>query len=433
MINKTIYDNYIRILKSELIPAMGCTEPIAVAYAAARARKTLGSKPEHISVRCSGNIIKNVKGVTVPNSGGMRGVEAAAVLGAVGGDSDKKLEVLCDVTEEDRMESNRLLKQSGYCVCVLAENVDNLYVEVSVFAGDDSASIEIQGKHTNISKIVRNGEILFKDTQKTRKSELPGGDRSLLNVWHIYEFTNEFTVEDIYDTIKMQIEYNTAISNEGLQCLYGAQVGRTLLEEYGQEDVAIRACAKAAAGSDARMSGCPLPVVINSGSGNQGIAVSVPVIEYAREWKVSEEKLYRALVLANLISIHQKRYIGDLSAYCGATSAGCGAACGIAYILGGSYEDICNTITNSIATIGGMICDGAKSSCAAKIAAAVETAITAYKMSARGRVFQPGEGLVEDDIERTIQNFGTVGREGMRKADSDILRLMCNSYEIAGN
>ena len=215
------------------------------------------------------------------------------------------------------------------------------------------------------------------------------------------------------------------ISDEGLRFPYGAQVGRTLLEEYGEQNVAVRARAKAAAGSDARMSGCPLPVVINSGSGNQGIAVSIPVIEYAREWDTANEKLYRALVLANLISIHQKRFIGDLSAYCGATSAGCGAACGIAYLKDARYQEICDTITNSIATIGGMICDGAKASCAAKIAAAVETAITAYKMSIQKRVFQPGEGLVEDDIEKTIRNFGIVGREGMRETDVDILKLMC--------
>ncbi len=420
--NKKIYDNYVWILQSELIPAMGCTEPIAIAYAAAKAREVLGKEPEHISVRCSGNIIKNVKGVTVPNSGGLRGVEAAAVLGSAGGDAEKELEVLSDVSDSDREKTKQLLDRKGYCVCTLAENVDNLYVEVTVFADKEQALAEITGKHTHISRLEKDGKLLFEDP--FQKADLKG-DRSLLNVKQIYEFANVVDLNDIHDLISRQIEYNTRIAEEGLRVPYGAQVGRTLLEEYGDDKVLVRARAKAAAGSDARMGGCPLPVIINSGSGNQGITVSVPVIEYAREFKLTEEKLYRALVLANLISIHQKRFIGDLSAYCGATSAGCAAACGIAYLQDADYTRICDTITNTIATIGGMVCDGAKSSCAAKISAALEAAITACHMSGNGRVFQPGEGLVEDEVEKTIQNFGKIGREGMRETDLDILNLMC--------
>lgn len=424
MKDKKIYDNYVQILQGELVPAMGCTEPIAISYAAAKARAVLGKRPDRVSVRCSGNIIKNVKGVVVPNSGGMKGIKAAAVLGIVGGAADKELEVLSDIDQQDIETTRYLVEQKGYCTCGLAENVDNLYIEITVFSGEESAVVVIQGRHTQISRIEKNGHAIF-SLQETKGTISEKGDKSLLDVKHIYEFANDVEMQDIYDIITLQISYNTMISDEGLQSSYGAQVGRTLLEEYGEQNVAIRACAKAAAGSDARMSGCPLPVVINSGSGNQGITVSVPVIEYAGELDVGEEKLYRALVLANLIAIHQKRFIGDLSAYCGATCAGCGAACGIAYLNGAGYQEICDTITNSIATIGGMICDGAKASCAAKIAAAVETAITAYKMSAQGRVFQAGEGLVEDDIEKTIQNFGLVGRKGMRETDLDILRLMC--------
>lgn len=424
MTDKKRYDNYVRILRNELVPAMGCTEPIAIAYAAAKTREVLRTKPEHVSVRCSGNIIKNVKGVVVPNSGGLRGIRVAAVLGVVGGDAEKELEVLNGITKEKIEEAKELSGRKGYCECGLAENVDNLYIEIKASAGGETAEVVIQGAHTHIARIVKNGGVLYEDAGKS-KAEPAGGDKSLLDVRHILEFTNEFKIEDIYDIITRQIEYNTVISDEGLERPYGAQVGRTLLEEYGDRSVAIRARARAAAGSDARMNGCPLPVVINSGSGNQGITVSVPVIEYARELRVSEEMLYRALVFSNLISIHQKRFIGDLSAYCGATSAGCGAACGIAYLKGAGYQEICDTITNSIATIGGMLCDGAKASCAAKIAAAVETAITAYTMSAQGRVFQAGEGLVEDDIEKTIQNFGMVGREGMRETDIGILKLMC--------
>lgn len=424
MIDKKRYDNYVQILRNELVPAMGCTEPIAIAYAAAKTRDVLGRKPEHISVKCSGNIIKNVKSVVVPNSGGLRGIRVAAVLGIIGGHAEKELEVLNGITKEEIEEAKELSGQQGYCDCGLAENVDNLYIEIAATTGDESAEVVIRGTHTHIARVAKNGGVLYEDAEKS-KGETEAGDKSLLDVRHIFEFTNEFKIEDIYDIITRQIEYNTLIANEGLKRPYGAQVGRTLMEEYGDQNVAVRARARAAAGSDARMNGCPLPVVINSGSGNQGITVSVPVIEYARELRAPDEKLYRALVFSNLISIHQKRFIGDLSAYCGATSAGCGAACGIAYLNGADYQEICNTITNSIATIGGMICDGAKASCAAKIAAAVETAITAYKMSAQGRVFQAGEGLVEDDIEKTIQNFGMVGREGMRKTDIDILKLMC--------
>ena len=424
MIDKQIYENYIQILRNELVPAMGCTEPIAIAYAAAKARSVLGEIPEHISVRCSGNIIKNVKGVIVPNSGGLKGMKAAAVLGVVGGDPGRKLEVLNSVKKQDIEKTKQLTEQKGYCTSELAENVDNLYIEISVYYKDKSAKVTVRGKHTNICKIEKDGCTVFSYDGKDEAEALKG-DKSLLDIRHIYDFTNEVEMKDIYDIITLQINYNTMISDEGLRFPYGAQVGRTLLEEYGEQNVAVRARAKAAAGSDARMSGCPLPVVINSGSGNQGIAVSIPVIEYAREWDTANEKLYRALVLANLISIHQKRFIGDLSAYCGATSAGCGAACGIAYLKDARYQEIGDTITNSIATIGGMICDGAKASCAAKIAAAVETAITAYKMSIQKRVFQPGEGLVEDDIEKTIRNFGIVGREGMRETDVDILKLMC--------
>lgn len=424
--DKTIYDNYLAILNSELIPALGCTEPIAIAYAAARARAVLGCLPEHVEVSCSGNIIKNVKGVTVPNSGGLRGIDVAAVLGIVGGRPERELEVLQGVTPADIEETKRLVAQPDYCACHLIEGVENLYIIVAVFAGAQNARVEIKTKHTHVTRIEKNGEVLFSQ-EDVQQQNSAAGDRSLLSVRKILEFADALDVEDVRAPLSRQLAMNDAIAEEGLRHPYGAQVGRTLLEEYGSADVSVRARARAAAGSDARMSGCSLPVVINSGSGNQGIAVSMPVLEYARELKVPEEKLYRALALANLISVHQKRFIGSLSAYCGATSAACGAACGIAYLYGASYEEICLTITNTIATIGGMVCDGAKSSCAAKIASAVDTGITAFQMSRHGRGFRAGEGLVEPDVEDTIQNLGRMGRDGMKETDIEILKMMIES------
>lgn len=417
--NREQYDNYIKILRSELIPAMGCTEPIAVAFAAAKAREVLGCLPEKMVARCSGNIIKNVKSVVVPNSGGERGIEAAAVLGASAGRADLGLQVISQVTQEEIDRAKALLAR-GICTCQLAEGVDNLYILITVEAGDQSASVEVSTKHDHISKIVKNGAVLL---EEPAVQTAVSGDKSQLNLKDILEFANTVELEDVRDVLETQIQYNSAISQEGLTNDWGASVGKSVLESEGNSTLQ-RARAAAAAGSDARMNGCALPVVINSGSGNQGITCCMPILVYARELGSSQEQLLRALTLANLVAVHQKRYIGNLSAYCGAVSAATGAACGIAYLQGADYDVIGSTIINSIGTTGGIICDGAKSSCAAKISAAVEAAVLGYEMARRGRRFQFGEGLVSGDYEETIRSIGCVGREGMKSTDVTILNLM---------
>lgn len=428
-----IYDTYVAILNEELVVALGCTEPIAIAYAGAKIREVLGCKPEHLVVYCSGNIVKNVKGVTVPNSGGQKGIAAAAILGVLGGDAAKELAVLESVQPEHIEEGKRLL-QSNYCDCELIENVDNLYILIKAVAGNDSAEILIKDYHSNITKIVKNGKVLFsRDDEHNNSNASSEGnrpDKSLLNVKDILEFANNVAIEDVQAVLDKQIQYNMAIAEEGLANSYGASVGQTLMADFDHSNVKIRAKAMAAAASDARMSGCPLPVVINFGSGNQGITVSVPVIEYARYYNIRAEKLYRALVVSNLIAIHQKRFIGSLSAYCGAVSAACGSGAGIAYMMGMNYEDICNVITNSITNVGGVVCDGAKPSCAAKIAISVEAAIMALHLSKYHRVFQSGEGLVKDDVEKTIASVGRMGRVGMKSTDIEILNLMLDKVEL---
>ncbi len=423
MMEKKLYDTYMTILKSELVTALGCTEPVAVAYASAKARQVLGRMPEKCVVSCSSNIVKNVKGVTVPNSGGLKGIEAAAVLGLVGGDPDRKLTILEAVSGEAR-EATRQLLQEDFCRCVLLEEVPGLYIVVALSAGDETTEVVIRDYHTNIVSIAKNGREIFTAEDKCWAEVNPGPDKALLNVRDILTFASEVEMKDIKEVISRQIEYNSIISREGLSRPYGVQVGRSLLADYGENDVRVRARAAAAAGSDARMSGCALPVVINSGSGNQGITVTMPVVEYAKEYGLEQEKLYRALVVSNLVAIHQKKYIGSLSAYCGVVSAACGSGTGIAYLLDYSYEEICDVITNTIATIGGMVCDGAKPSCAAKIAAAVDTAIMALGLSRKKLVFQPGEGLVKEDVEKTIASIGHMGREGMKTTDTEILRIM---------
>lgn len=424
-----IYQSYLEILKEELVPALGCTEPIALAYAAANAREVFGRMPERMDVFCSGNIIKNVKSVTVPNSGGMHGIEAAAVLGAVGGRADKKLEVLEAVTEEERKQVRALLDHN-FCTCHLQEGVENLYIRVEMTGKGHCAKVTISGQHTHIEQVEKDGKILYADMQVNEEPQEPD-KRNLLNVKDILSFADLVRMEEIEEVIGRQVEMNTAISEEGLRNHYGAEVGRTLLAVYG-DDIKVRARAKAAAGSDARMNGCSMPVIINSGSGNQGMTCSLPVIEFAKEWKVSKERMYRALVVSNLIAIHQKKYIGSLSAYCGAVSAACGAGAAITYLYGGDYGAVSNTITNTIANMGGVVCDGAKSSCAAKIASAVDAAIMAHMLENADHCFHPGEGLVRENVEDTIQSIGYVGRVGMKDTDVTILNLMIGNREDDG-
>jgi len=418
-------ENYLAILTRELVPALGCTEPIALAYAAAKAREVLGTFPEHITVACSGNIVKNVKGVVVPNSGGMRGIHVAATLGVVGGEPARELQVLESVTEADIEETRRLLAED-YCECTLAEGVENLYVSVEVFAGGHSASVTIKDHHTNITEIRRDGEVVFTGTAAESAADAPDYDAMTLE--GVLEFAETVDVRLVAETLQRQIDMNSAIAETGLKGDFGANVGRTLLECF-PDVVDIRARAKAAAGSDARMNGCALPVVINSGSGNQGITASLPVAEYAAELGATKEQLYRALLVSNLCAVYVKHFIGSLSAFCGAVIAAGGAGAGITYLMGGDHGQIENTIVNTLADVGGVICDGAKSSCAAKIASAVDAAILSAKMSMRGRNFRPGEGLVSHLAENSIRNFGYVGRVGMKQTDIEILRTMLRDKE----
>ena len=430
--DKKIYDTYVRILTEELVPALGCTEPIALAYASAKAGETLGTFPEHLTVACSGNIIKNVKGVTVPNSSGMKGVEAAAVLGLTGGDPGQALEVLETVKEEDINRTKELINE-GFCDCVLKEGTANLYIEARAVCKGEEALVVIEDEHTNITRIEKNGRVLYlKEKTKTETSEVPdkeAADKSQLNLEDIITFADEVRLEDVKNTLERQIKYNMKIAEEGLKNPWGAQVGRVVLEEFG-DDVKWRAVAKAAAGSDARMSGCSLPVIINSGSGNQGMTCSLPVIEYGRALGKTEEEIYRALCVSNLTALNQKRYIGSLSAYCGAVCAAAGAGAGITYLHGGTLEQIENAVVNTIADAGGIVCDGAKPSCAAKIATALQAAILSHKMAMRGLTFGRGEGLVMDCPEDTIKAVGYVGRAGMKQTDVEILNLMIGKTKI---
>ena len=423
--NKEIYDTYVQLLKEELVPALGCTEPIAIAYAAAKAREVLGCMPEKVSLQCSGSIIKNVKGVTVPNSGGLKGIEVAAMLGIVGGDVNRELEVLQTIKPEHIEQTKELVSQ-GVCHFGLANTTENLYILVEVVGGDHTAEVEIKSSHTNITKIVKDGQIQFirDEVQTVSFSGKEKLDKDLLNVKDILTFANEVDIADVEETLNRQIVFNSAIAKEGLTHNYGANVGKNLLKHCGNDDIRIRAKAMASAGSDARMSGCAMPVVINSGSGNQGMTVSLPIIEYAKEMGASHEQLIRALTLGNLIALHQKRYIGALSAFCGAVCAGAAAGAGIAYLHGAGYEEICRTITNTLGSVGGIVCDGAKPSCAAKIAASVEAAILGWDMSKEGDTFADGEGLVKENIERTIESVTRMGREGMKSTNTEILNIM---------
>ena len=417
------YRTYVRILKEELVPAMGCTEPIAISYCAAIARKTLGYLPERTLVEASGNIIKNVKSVVVPNTGGLRGIEAAAAAGIVAGNADRVLEVIASVTEEQKAAIREYLDRKTIRVKAL-EAGEILDIVVHVYAGDHEAVVRIAGKHTNVALICLDGKVL---KARSAKAEASGGqsqaDRSLLNVEDIVDFANTADPEDVRETLERQIACNMAISQEGLRNDWGANIGKVLLSTYG-DDVKIRARAAAAAGSDARMNGCEMPVIINSGSGNQGITASVPVITYARELGASQEKTLRALLVSNLITIHLKTGIGRLSAYCGAVSAGCGAGCGIAYLQGGDTRCIAHTLVNALAIDSGIICDGAKASCAAKIASAVDAGILGYEMFRRGQQFRGGDGILSKGVENTIRNVSRLGSVGMRETDEEIIQIM---------
>ena len=415
------YGAFVKILEEELKPAMGCTEPIALAYAAAVARKVLGEMPDKVAIGASGSIIKNVKSVIVPNTNRLKGIPAAAAAGIVGGDPDKELEVIAHVTEEQIKGMRTFLDTAEITV----EHVDNgltFDIIVTLYKGENYSKVRIVNYHTNIVLIEKNGEIL-QEVEVQGESEEGLTDRSLLSMADIWDFINTVDIADIKEMLDRQIACNMAIAEEGIRGDYGANIGKVLIDMNGT-DIRTRARAMAAAGSDARMNGCELPVIINSGSGNQGITASVPVIVYARELGVSEDKMYRALALSDLTTIHQKTPIGRLSAFCGAVSAGAGAGAGIAYLNGGDFDAVIHTVINAVAIVSGMVCDGAKASCAAKIAEAVDAGIIGYNMHIRGQNFEDGDGIVKSCVEETILSVGRLATEGMKETNTEILSIM---------
>ena len=418
------YASYVQILKEELRPAMGCTEPIAIAYAAAKARAVLGAEPERLLIEVSGNIIKNVKSVVVPHTGGLRGIPAAAAAGAVAGNADAELEVLAKVTETEIAAMSAFLEKTPIEVRH-ADSGHIFDIMITAYRGADSAFTRIVDYHTNLVTVRRNGELLL-DKEITEQLDEGLTDRSCLSIEGIADFAECVDLEDVRPTLERQITYNMAIAAEGLRGNYGANIGRTVLR--GREyDVNYKMRAWAAAASDARMNGCELPVVINSGSGNQGITASVPVVVYAREKGFSKEELLRALCVSNLVTTHLKTGIGRLSAYCGAVSAGAGAAAGIAWLKGGRFKMIAHTVVNTVAITSGIICDGAKASCAAKIAAAVDAGLLGLAMYEDGNQFFGGDGIVKKGVENTISTVGKLARLGMEQTDKEIIELMMES------
>lgn len=419
MFTEEKYRNFVEILKEELVPAMGCTEPISIAYAAAKARETLGETPVHAKLLVSGNILKNAKSVTVPHTGGMRGIKAAFAAGLAAGVAEAELEVLSRVDEAQIAEIKRV--EAEFPLEIQTNDALRTFdICVYVYSKNRSALVRIADTHTNIVRMEKDGEILF---DKPLEAQPQKTDRSGLSVEKIVEFADCVNVSHVREILDRQIAYNMAIAEEGIKNDYGANVGKVLFRSY-QPDIKITAKAYAAAASDARMNGCELPVVINSGSGNQGITASVPVIVYARGMCASDDRLYRALCVSNLITIHLKAGIGTLSAYCGVVSAGAGAACGIAYLLGGGKGEIKHTLVNALAIDSGIICDGAKASCAAKIATAVESGLLGLNMYYHGNEFFAGEGIVKKGVEKTIESISRLAHEGMKETDKEIIRIM---------
>lgn len=416
---RSVYDKYLAILNSELIPAMGCTEPIAIALTAAKAKEHIAEKIESVLVSVSGNIIKNVKSVMVPNTGGLRGIEAATAAGIVAGKPEKELELLACITEEQQRDISAFLENTEITVSE-AQSDCVLDIGITLFGGGHKVYARTIQHHTGLCMIAVDGETVF---EREIEQNAGGIDHSVLSIKGIIEFADTADIADIKQLLDRQIEYNTAIAKEGMTGKYGAAIGRTLLMSYG-DTVYNRAKAWAAAGSDARMNGCELPVIINSGSGNQGMTASLPVIVYAKELGVSEEMLYRALLVSNLTTIHLKTGIGCLSAYCGAISAGCGAGAGVMYLYGGRYKEISHTLVNALAINSGVVCDGAKASCAAKIASAVESGLLGMQMYMHGKEFFSGDGIVAGNVEATIKNVGQLAQSGMAETDREIIRIM---------
>ncbi len=417
--DQQIYETYLRILHAELIPATGCTEPIAIALTAAKAKAHFPGKVEQVSVCVSGNIIKNVKSVMVPNTGGLRGIEAAAAAGIAVGDPDKELDVLGAIAPSQQAEIARFLEHTPITVSE-AETDRVLDIGITLQGGGHTVHARTVDRHTGLCLIEVDGALVFEHHVEETST---AADAEALSIAGILEFADSADLADVQEVLDRQIAYNTAIAQEGLTGKYGAAIGRTLLMSYG-DTVHNRAKAWAAAGSDARMNGCELPVIINSGSGNQGMTASLPVIVYAREMGVSQELLYRALLVSNLTTIHLKTGIGCLSAYCGAISAGCGAGAGVMYLHGGRLEEISHTLVNALAINSGVVCDGAKASCAAKIASAVESGLLGMQMYMHGKQFYGGDGIVASNVENTIRNVGQLAQSGMAETDREIIRIM---------
>ena len=413
-------NTFLAILREELIPAMGCTEPIALAYAAAKARALLGAEPDHILAKCSGNMIKNVRCVQIPNSGGMIGIEAAVTLGAFGGDADKGMEVLESVTPEHRERVQAFLRGQGCRVEYLDSEIP-LHFIITETAGGDTVTVEVRYSHTNLYSIQKNGKTLYQAQEGQEAGQR--ADRSQLNIDSIKEFADQVPLEDIRPIFDRQIRCNMDIAYEGMAGNYGLSIGRVIRSSYAESPL-TRMKAYAAAASEARMEGCDMPVIINSGSGNQGIASSVPVIVYARENNIPQEKLYRALAFSGLLTIHQKEFIGKLSAFCGAVSASCASGAAITYLAGGTVEQIKNTIDNTLANISGIICDGAKASCAAKIATSLDAAMMAHYLAMQGKSYSAFTGILKEEAEETISCVGYIGKVGMRETDKEIIRMM---------
>ena len=419
--NHELYKQYLSILQEELRPAMGCTEPIALAYAGAKARQLLGFLPQRVEVLVSGNIIKNVKSVIVPNTGGLHGIGPAVCAGIVAGDPDRELEVISSVTAEQQAQLKEFLQQVEITVEPAATDLV-FDIDITLRARAEYARLRIVNHHTNIVLMERNGETVLQ-LPVTESSEDQLTDKSCLTMEKIVEFADSVVISDVEELIQRQIDYNMAIAKEGLSGDWGANIGSVILRR--QSDLLCkRAAAWAAAGSDARMSGCEMPVIILSGSGNQGITASVPVVIYAQELGSNRETLLRAIVLSDLVTVHLKTGIGRLSAYCGAISAGCGAGAGIAYLQGGRLDAIAHTVVNAVAILSGTICDGAKPSCAAKIAAAVDAGVLGCEMYQENQQFYGGDGIVTKGVDRTVNNVGKLAREGMRETDRTILEIM---------
>ena len=411
--------DYISLLQKEMRPAFGCTEPIALAYAAAKAASVLDEFPNHIYARCSANIIKNVKSVVIPNSGGRKGLAAATVLGAIVGHPERELEVLESATDEDRKWLGTLL-EANFCTVKLAEGVDNLYIEITATTDEHTAVVRIENAHTNITYVSVDGNVISETINEIKEAE---SSTCPMTFDSIYEFAKAGDISGILASIKQQVEYNTAISNEGLSNDYGANIGRLLLLDDETPSLETKCKARAAAGSDARMSGCPLPVVICSGSGNQGLTVSMPIITTAEELGKTDEELYRALVFANLLTLYVKSGIGKLSAYCGVVSAGIVSVAGIAFLKGDSKDIIEDTLVNGLVSLSGIVCDGAKPSCAGKIAISLDGAFMGYKQARLNKSYQKGDGLVAHSVDDTIKSIGVVA-QGMKETDVVILNEM---------